>query len=71
METAIPSLTRSKSSSDGVEWKTIANAPATSTGVDEFTSPPVQAKFVRLVFPGSGAAKPASIAELIVIAATP
>jgi hypothetical protein len=60
-----------ESSSDGVKWKTIAAAAATSTGIEEFTSPPVQAKFVRLVFPGSGAAKPASIAELIVIAATP
>ena len=42
-----------EASSDGIDWKTIATAPANnSTGVDEFTSPPIQAKFLRLVFPG-------------------
>ncbi len=60
-----------EASSDSVQWKTIATAPPNSTGVDEFTSPPVQARFVRLVFPGVGAAKPASIAELTVMAKTP
>jgi trehalose/maltose hydrolase-like predicted phosphorylase len=59
-----------EASSDGVEWKTIATAPASSaTGVDEFASPPIQAKFLRLVFPGVGDAKPGSIAELTVMAA--
>ncbi len=61
-----------EASSDGVGWKTIATATANSpTGVDEFNSPPVQAKFIRLVFPGVGGAKPASIAELTVMAKTP
>jgi hypothetical protein len=61
-----------EASSDGVEWKTIATAPAEdATGVDEFTSPPVPARFLRLVFPGVGDAKPASIAELTVMAKTP
>ena len=59
-----------EASSDGVDWKAIANAPANSpTGVDEFNFPPVEAKFVRLVFPGAGDAKPGSIAELTVMAA--
>jgi hypothetical protein len=61
-----------EASSDGVEWKTVATAQANSpTGVDEFTSPPIQARFVRLVFSGDGDAKPASIAELTVMAKTP
>ncbi len=61
-----------EASSDDIEWKTIATAPANnSTGVDEFTPPAVQARFVRLVFPGVGDAKPASIAELTVMAKTP
>jgi hypothetical protein len=55
-----------ETSSDGVQWKTIATAPATSNGTDEFTSPSVEAKFLRLVFEGVGTAKPPSIAELIV-----
>jgi hypothetical protein len=59
-----------EASSDGVDWKAIATAPANSpAGVDEFTLPPVEAKFVRLVFPGAGDAKPGSIAELTVMAA--
>jgi hypothetical protein len=59
-----------EASSDDVDWKAIANAPANSpTGVDEFNFPPVEAKFVRLVFPGAGDAKPGSIAELTVMAA--
>jgi trehalose/maltose hydrolase-like predicted phosphorylase len=61
-----------EASSDGVEWKSIATAPAVNaTGVDEFTSPPLQARFVRLVFQGDSDAKPASIAELTVMAKTP
>jgi trehalose/maltose hydrolase-like predicted phosphorylase len=60
-----------EASSDGVEWKTIATAPANSSGVDEFTPPPDQARFVRLVFPGVGDAKPASIAELTLMAKKP
>jgi hypothetical protein len=60
-----------QTSSDGVQWKTIATAPATSSGgIDEFTSPPVQAKFLRLVFKGIGAANPPSIAGLVVLPAT-
>jgi hypothetical protein len=59
-----------ETSSNGVQWKTIATSPVTSTGVDEFTSPPIQAKFLRLVFQGADAAKPPSIAELIVMSAT-
>jgi F5/8 type C domain len=59
-----------EASSDGAEWKTVATAQANSpTGVDEFTSPPVEARFVRLVFAGGGDAKPGSIAELTVMAA--
>jgi trehalose/maltose hydrolase-like predicted phosphorylase len=61
-----------EASTDGTEWQTIATAPAiNATGVDDFTPPPVQAKFVRLVFPGVGDAKPPSIAELTVMAKTP
>lgn len=61
-----------EASSNGVEWKTIATAPGqNSTGGDEFTSPPIQARFVRLVFPGDSDAKPASIAEVTVMAKTP
>jgi hypothetical protein len=60
-----------QASSDGVQWKTIATAPATSNGTDEFTSPPIQAKFLRLDFQGAGDAKPASIGQLIVRSAAP
>jgi trehalose/maltose hydrolase-like predicted phosphorylase len=60
-----------QASSDGVQWKTIATAPATSNGTDEFTSPPIQAKFLRLDFQGAGDAKPPSIGQLIVRSATP
>jgi trehalose/maltose hydrolase-like predicted phosphorylase len=61
-----------EASSDGIEWKTIATTPAkNASGVDEFTSPPIEAKFLRLVFPGAGDAKPPSIAELTVMAKTP
>ena len=55
-----------QASSDGVQWKTIATASATSNGTDEFTSPPIQAKFLRLDFQGAGDAKPPSIGQLIV-----
>jgi trehalose/maltose hydrolase-like predicted phosphorylase len=60
-----------QASSDGVEWKTIGTAPATSAGTDEFISPPIQAKLLRLVFDGIGAVKAPSIAEWIVLSATP
>jgi trehalose/maltose hydrolase-like predicted phosphorylase len=61
-----------ETSSDGADWKTIARAPATAAGsdagTDELIFPPVTARFVRLEFGGSGGAKPANIAELIVLA---
>jgi hypothetical protein len=60
-----------ESSSDGIAWKTIATAPATSNGTDEFTSPPIQARCLRLDFKGIGDAKPPSIGQLIVLSATP
>jgi len=53
-------------SSDGLEWKTVATAPAASTGTDEFSVSPVQARYLRLDFHGMGDAKPPSIAEVIV-----
>jgi hypothetical protein len=56
-----------ETSPDGVQWKTVATAPAISNGVDEFTASPVDARFLRLVFEGTGSAKPPSIAELIVL----
>jgi trehalose/maltose hydrolase-like predicted phosphorylase len=56
-----------EASSDNIHWKTIATAPATSDGADEFTSPPMQAAFLRLNFPGLGTAKPPSIGQLIVL----
>jgi trehalose/maltose hydrolase-like predicted phosphorylase len=55
-----------QASLDGVQWKTVATAPATSSGKDELTAEPVKAKLVRLVFQGN--AKPPSIAELDVLA---
>jgi trehalose/maltose hydrolase-like predicted phosphorylase len=60
-----------ETSSDGVAWKTIATAPATSNGTDEFTSPPIQARFLRLDFKGIGDAKPPSVGQLIVLSTTP
>jgi trehalose/maltose hydrolase-like predicted phosphorylase len=60
-----------ETSSDGVAWKTIATAPATSNGTDEFTSPPIQARFLRLDFKGIGDAKPPSVGQLIVQSTTP
>jgi trehalose/maltose hydrolase-like predicted phosphorylase len=59
-----------EASSDGIQWKTIATAPATSNGTDEFSAPAVQARFVRLVFQGIGAAKPPSVGQLIVLSTT-
>ncbi len=59
-----------EASLDGVQWKTVANAPATSSGTDEQRLPPIQAKDLRLVVKGD-AANPPSIAELIVEAKTP
>jgi hypothetical protein len=60
-----------QTSTDGVQWKTLATAPATSNGTDEFTSPGIHAKSVRLVFEGTGDAKPPSVGQLIIQAATP
>jgi trehalose/maltose hydrolase-like predicted phosphorylase len=60
-----------ETSSDGIAWKTIATAPATSNGTDEFTSPAIQARFLRLDFKGIGDAKPPSVGQLIVQSATP
>jgi len=57
-------------SADGAKWKTIATSPAVSSGTDEFVVPPLDARFVRLVFEGSGTANP-SIAELAVTAKAP
>jgi trehalose/maltose hydrolase-like predicted phosphorylase len=59
-----------ETSSDGFQWKTIATAPATSNGTEEFTAPAVQARFVRLVFQGIGDAKPPSVGQLIVLSTT-
>jgi hypothetical protein len=60
-----------ETSSDGIAWKTIATAPATSNGTDEFTVPPIQARFLRLDFKGIGDAKPPSVGQLIVQSTTP
>jgi len=61
-----------QASSDGVHWRTIANAPATAAGIDAGTDdlklPPVRAQFIRLDFQGLDGAKPPNIAELIVLA---
>jgi trehalose/maltose hydrolase-like predicted phosphorylase len=48
-----------QTSTDDSTWHTVATAPATSTGTDQFTFKPTQATYVRLDFPGaSGAAVP-------------
>jgi len=60
-----------ETSSDGIAWKTIATAPATSSGTDEFTFPPIQARYLRLDFKGIGDAKPPSVGRLIVQSTTP
>lgn len=60
-----------ETSSDGIAWKTIATAPATSNGTDEFTVPPIQARFLRLDFKGIGDARPPSVGQLIVQSTTP
>jgi hypothetical protein len=61
-----------QASSDGVDWTTVAHAPATAAGsdagTDDLTFPPVRARLLRLVFDGVGGAKPPNIAELIVLA---
>jgi trehalose/maltose hydrolase-like predicted phosphorylase len=61
-------------SSDGIHWRTIANAPATAAGsvagTDDIKLPPVRAQFIRLDFQGLESAKPPNIAELIVLAKT-
>ena len=57
-------------SSDGTEWKKVADAPATAPGSDAGTDAlsfaPVEARYVRLVFAGGADAKPANIAELTI-----
>lgn len=57
-------------SADGSKWKTVAPSPAASNGTDNFATPALDARFVRLSFDGAGTANP-SIAELTVIAKTP
>jgi len=63
-----------RASSDGIHWKTIANAPATvagsDAGTDDLNLPPMRAQFIRLDFQGLDGAKPPNIAELIVLAKT-
>jgi trehalose/maltose hydrolase-like predicted phosphorylase len=56
-----------ETSLDGVHWKTLATAPATSDGNDEFPARAVEAKFLRLDFAGGDGAKAPSIAEVIVV----
>ena len=48
-------------SADGQNWRTVATAPATSSGTDQFSFASANARFVRLDFTGSAAP---SIAEL-------
>jgi hypothetical protein len=56
---------------DGERWKVVAQAPALApggdAGTDDLTFAPVQARFLRLVFPGTGDARPPNIAELVVL----
>ena len=63
-----------QASSDGLHWRTIANAPTAAAGSDAGTDdlklPPVRAQFIRLDFQGLDGAKPPNIAELIVLAKT-
>jgi trehalose/maltose hydrolase-like predicted phosphorylase len=53
---------------DGTHWRTVATAPASSNGVDDFVGfPPISVNKLKLVFDGSGTAKPPNIAEVIVM----
>ena len=60
-----------EASLDGVKWTTVHTVPDTSSATDEFSLPPVQAKFVRLVFDGVGSANAPSVAELSVFSKRP
>jgi hypothetical protein len=55
-----------QTSTDGNTWHTVATAPATSTGTDEFTFKPTQAQYVRLDFPGASGADVPDIDEVSV-----
>ena len=53
---------------DGNHWRTVATAPASSNGVDDLIGfPPISVNTLKLVFDGSGTAKPPNIAEVIVL----
>ena len=55
-----------QTSTDGSTWQTVATAPATSTGTDQFTFKPTQAQYVRLDFPGASGADVPDIDEVSV-----
>jgi trehalose/maltose hydrolase-like predicted phosphorylase len=55
-----------QTSTDGSTWQTVATAPATSTGTDQFTFKPTQAQHVRLDFPGASGADVPDIDEVSV-----
>lgn len=55
-----------QTSTDGSTWQTVASAPATSTGTDQFTFKPTQAQYVRLDFSGASGADVPEIDELSV-----
>jgi hypothetical protein len=51
-------------SADGISWRAVGTASISSTGTDTFTFAAVHARYVRLSFPGGGAAKAPAIAEV-------
>ena len=53
-----------ETSTNGSTWQTIATAPATSTGTDQFTFKPTQAQYVRLDFAGASGADVPDIDEV-------
>ena len=55
-----------QTSTDGSTWQTVATAPATSTGTDQLTFKPTQARYVRLDFPGASGADVPDIDEVSV-----
>ena len=55
-----------QTSTDGSTWQTVATAPATSTGTDQFTFKPTQAQYVRLDFPGANRADVPDVDEVSV-----
>jgi trehalose/maltose hydrolase-like predicted phosphorylase len=57
-----------ETSSDASNWRVVATAPATSSGVDHFTFGPTQAQYVRLDFPGATGATNPTVDELAVTA---